>query len=119
MLSGAGPTTLRVADSPGPSAAQFCEPLSRTIVCGRAATSGASVNFTGKTSMEVGVKVWQEERPTGHRNHVASAYLTFVSLDPETRKPRVVPIVEPETEDEQRRFREGDARRKARLSQRS
>ena len=79
----------------------------------------ASVNYTGRTSMEVGVKVWQEERPTGHRNHVASAYLTFVSLDPETRKPRVVPIVEPETEDEQRRFREGDARRKARLSQRS
>ena len=79
----------------------------------------ASVNFTGRTSMEVGVKVWQEERPTGHRNHVASAYLTFVSLDPETRKPRVVPIVEPESDEERRRFADAEARRKARLSLRS
>ena len=79
----------------------------------------ASVNFTGRTSMEVGVKVWQEERPTGHRNHVASAYLTFVSLDPETRKPRVVPIVEPESDEERRRFADAEARRQARLSLRS
>ena len=79
----------------------------------------ASVNYTGRTSMEVGVKVWQEERPTGHRNHVASAYLTFVSLDPETRKPRVVPFVVPETDEDRRRCAEGEARRKARLEQRS
>lgn len=76
----------------------------------------ASVNYTGRTSMEVGVKVWQEERPTGDRKHVVSAYLTFVSLDPETRKPRPVPTVEPGTEDEKRRFRQGQARRKARLA---
>src|SRR4249920_836282 len=36
----------------------------------------ASVNFTGRTSMEVGVKVWQEDRAAGDRKHVASAYLT-------------------------------------------
>ncbi|MCK5941255.1 MAG: acyl-CoA thioesterase [Planctomycetes bacterium] len=79
----------------------------------------ASVNYTGRTSMEVGVKVWQEERPTGDRNHVVSAYLTFVSLDPETRKPRVIPMVEPETEEDHRRYREGEARRKARLAHRA
>src|SRR5262249_12659574 len=45
----------------------------------------ASCNFTGRTSMEIGVKVWQEDRVTGVRKHIASAYLTFVSLDPDTR----------------------------------
>ena len=76
----------------------------------------ASVNFTGRTSMEVGVKVWQEERPTGDRRHVVSAYLTFVSLDPETRKPREVPAIDPKTDDEKRRFRDAAARRQARLA---
>ncbi len=76
----------------------------------------ASVNFTGRTSMEVGVKVWQEERTTGDRRHVVSAYLTFVSLDPATRKPREVPAIEPETDEEKRRNRDAAARRQARLA---
>jgi len=76
----------------------------------------ASVNYTGRTSMEVGVKCWQEVRSTGARKHVVSAYLTFVSLDPETRKPRAVPSIEPMTDDEKRRFSEAEARRKARLA---
>jgi len=42
----------------------------------------ASVNFTGRTSMEVGVKMLHEERSSGNRLHVVSAYLTFVSLSP-------------------------------------
>ena len=75
----------------------------------------ASVNYTGRTSMEIGVKCWQEERATGDRKHVVSAYMTFVSLDPETRKPRQVPRIEPLTDDEKRRFQEAEARRKARL----
>ena len=78
----------------------------------------ASVNFAGRTSMEVGVKVWQEERSTGNRKHVASAYLTFVSLDPESRTPRPVPPVLPETDDEKRRYQNAQARRAHRLAQR-
>jgi len=79
----------------------------------------ASLNYTGRTSMEVGVKVWHEERPTGNRNHVVSAYLTFVSLDPETKKPRRVPPVLPETDDEKRRFAGAEKRRALRLAQRA
>lgn len=78
----------------------------------------ASVNFTGRTSMEVGVKMLWEERSTGHRLHVVSAYLTFVSLSPETKKPRAVPPVQPETDDERRRFEQGEQRRAHRLAQR-
>jgi len=76
----------------------------------------ASVNYTGRTSMEVGVKVWQEDRASGDRKHVVSAYLTFVSLDPKTRKPSVVPAIVPQTSEEERRFSEAKARRAARLS---
>ncbi len=78
----------------------------------------ASVNFTGRTSMEVGVKVWQEDRAAGDRKHVASAYLTFVSLDPGTKTPRAVPPVLPQTDEEKRRFEEGKQRRAHRVAMR-
>ena len=78
----------------------------------------ASVNFCGRTSMEVGVKVWREDRLTGVRQHVASAYLTFVSLDPATKTPRPVPPVLPQTDDEQRRFAAAKQRRAHRLAMR-
>lgn len=78
----------------------------------------AAVNFTGRTSMEVGVKVWQEDRATGTRKHVVSAYLTFVSLDPATRQPRQVPPVIPKSTEERRRFAEAKRRRDRRLEER-
>lgn len=78
----------------------------------------ASVNYTGRTSMEVGVKVWHEERPTGDRKHVVSAYLTFVSLDPETGKPRPVAAIEAQSDEEQRRYQQAQERRRLRLAHR-
>lgn len=78
----------------------------------------ASVNFAGRTSMEVGVKVWTEDRATGTRSHVASAYLTFVSLDPQSCKPRQVPRVVPETDEEKRRYGAAERRRALRMTQR-
>jgi acyl-CoA hydrolase len=78
----------------------------------------ASVNYAGRTSMEVGVKLWHEDRPTGARKHVVSAYLTFVSLDPTTRLPRPVPPVLPETDEERRRHEQAQQRRAARLAAR-
>ncbi|MBM4061618.1 MAG: acyl-CoA thioesterase [Planctomycetes bacterium] len=76
----------------------------------------ASVNYAGRTSMEVGVKVMREDRATGARQHVVSAYLTFVSLDPETKMPQPVPPVLPETDDERRRYEAAKARRAHRLA---
>ncbi len=78
----------------------------------------ASVNFAGRTSMEVGVKVWREDRLTGARNHVASAYLTFVSLDPVTKAPRPVAPILPQTDEEKRRFEAAKQRRAHRLATR-
>ena len=69
----------------------------------------ASINYVGKTSLEVGVRVEAENLMTGEVRHTNSAYLTMVSLD-KHRKPTAVPKIIPETEDEQRRFEEGRMR---------
>ena len=69
----------------------------------------SSVNYTGKSSMEVGVRIESENPKSGAINHTSSAYLTFVSLN-ENGKPQGVPIVSPENEVERRRFEEGEQR---------
>lgn len=77
----------------------------------------SSVNFTGNTSMEVGVKIETENPISGRVRHTASAYLTFVSLD-ENKRPLNLPQVIPDSEDEIRRFSEGEARYIERKNQR-
>src|SRR5512143_4289397 len=64
----------------------------------------ASLNSVGRTSMEIGVRVEAENLMTGEVRHVASAYLTYVSLD-EKGKPAEVPPLLVETEEGQRRHR--------------
>jgi acyl-CoA hydrolase len=75
----------------------------------------ASVNFAGRTSMEVGVRLESEEPSTGKRLHVASSYLTFVAIDADGC-PRPIPAIIPETRAEQRRFANAQTRRAARLA---
>jgi acyl-CoA hydrolase len=77
----------------------------------------ASVNFAGRTSMEVGVRVEAEELITGRRRHTNSAYLTFVAVDRNGR-PVAVPRLEPETPDEIRRYVAAQERRRRRLEER-
>jgi len=76
----------------------------------------AGINFTGKTSMELGVRVESENVLTGEVKHTASAYLTFVCID-QNGKPSDVPPVVFETEDEKRRNCEAQRRRDNRLSE--
>ncbi len=91
----------------------------RPVPVGAVVVLLASVNFTGRTSMEVGVKVFHEDRNSSRRRHVVSAYLTFVALDEVTGQPSPVPMVIPESEDEKRRFAEGQKRRDGRVASRS
>ncbi len=78
----------------------------------------AQVNWAGRTSMEVGVRVtaerWNETQPA---EHVASAYLVFVAVD-EENTPREVPPVAPETDVDRNRFTEAEIRRANRLARR-
>ena len=78
----------------------------------------SSVNRVFRSSMEVGVKVETEELLTGIKLHTCSAYLTFVALD-ENRKATEIPPVIPESEEEQRRYREAGERREYRQAMRA
>ena len=73
----------------------------------------SSVNYTGKSSMEVGVRIESENPKTGHIHHTSSAYLTFVSLN-ENGKPQRVDDIEPENDIEIRRYNEGKSRHEER-----
>lgn len=78
----------------------------------------ASVNFTSRTSMEVGVRVDAENTITSEVFHTASAYLTFVALGSDG-KPAAVPPVITESEVEKRRYADAKKRREQRLSNRT
>lgn len=77
----------------------------------------ASLNYVGRTSMEVGVRVEAEDLRTGEVRHTASAYLTYVAMD-ESGRPAPVPPLEPRTEDEKRRYEAGRTRREKRVKSR-
>ena len=73
----------------------------------------SSVNYTGKSSMEVGVRIESENPKTGDIYHTSSAYLTFVSLN-ENGKPQGIDDIMPENDIEKRRFKEGNVRHEER-----
>jgi acyl-CoA hydrolase len=78
----------------------------------------AQCNWTGRSSMEIGARVlaerWNESTPA---THVGSAYLVFAGVD-EAGRPRTVPPVLPETEQDKRRYQEAQIRRAHRLARR-
>jgi uncharacterized protein (TIGR00369 family) len=86
------------------------------VFIGDFVTLRASLNFVGKTSMEVGVRVEAENVLTGETRHTSTAYLTFVALDGNGR-PMPLPALILETDDEQRRNGEANVRRKNRLAE--
>lgn len=69
----------------------------------------ASVNYVGRTSILVGVKVIAENPFTGISRHTTTAYLTFVALDDIGRPISICKLV-PETEEEKRRYIQGEKR---------
>lgn len=78
----------------------------------------ASVNFAGRTSVEVGVRVEAEDLITGVRRHTNSCYMTFVAVDREGRPVPVPPVI-PETDSEKRRHAAARERRRIRLEERN
>jgi acyl-CoA hydrolase len=74
----------------------------------------AMVNYVARTSMEVGCRVETEDMATLTRRYVTKAYLTFVAVD-ERGRPRQLPALTLDTDDDRRRHAQADARRHARL----
>lgn len=73
----------------------------------------ASVNYTGRTSMEVGIKVVTEDIRQQAVRHANSCFFTMVALD-DARQPAPVPPLAPVTPDQQRRFEAAKVRRQLR-----
>jgi acyl-CoA hydrolase len=84
------------------------------IYTGELVTCTARVNFVGRTSMEIGVRVEAENLLTGRRRHTNTCFLTFVAIDPKHRPCAVPPLDVSDDPEDERRFHEGRRRREVR-----
>jgi acyl-CoA hydrolase len=73
----------------------------------------AAVNHTGRSSMEVGIKVLAEDIRRGIVRHANSCFFTMVAVDDDGR-PTAVPALQPHTPDERRRHAAAQVRRQLR-----
>lgn len=88
------------------------------VFVGDFVTLKASLNFVGRTSMEVGVRVESEALATGKKRHTSTAFLTYVALDSEGQPVPIPPLIL-KTEKEKRRNREAKLRRETRLAEKT
>lgn len=88
--------------------------FSRPLKIGDIVTINAMMTRAFNSSMEIYAEVYKENFRTHEKVKCNEAYLTFVALDDDGR-PVAVPQIEPETEDEQRRFVSAQRRRELRL----
>lgn len=84
------------------------------IYVGELVTFFATVNYVGKTSMEIGIRVLAENLITSQSRHTNTCYFTMVAVD-EHGKPTPVPVLTIHNEEQQRRYDEAILRKEARL----
>ncbi len=77
--------------------------FNKAIPLGSVVTVEAKVSRAFKTSMEVFIDVWVEDRQSGEKTKANEAIYTFVAMN-ETGTPVTVPLIKPETELEQQRY---------------
>src|ERR1700712_5715204 len=87
----------------------FLEP----IHVGELVTFLASVNYTGRSSMEVGIRVVTENIQKRTARHANSCYFTMVAVDA-NRKPVVVPPIELITDEQRARYAKAEERKRSR-----
>jgi len=84
------------------------------IHVGELVTFLASVNHTGRSSMEIGVRVVAENIRTQEKRHVNSCYFTMVAVD-DNRKPTAVSTFIPQSDEEKRRHAAAEIRKNLRI----
>ncbi len=84
------------------------------IYVGELVTFAASINYVGRTSMEVGIRVEAEDVRARTIRHTNSCYFTMVAID-DNGKPTPVPALEIKNEMQQCRFDAGLARKELRM----
>lgn len=118
--STAGAVAARHSDGPAVTAAMDEMMFLRPVHVGDIVRTYSQVNWAGRSSMEIGVRV--EAQPWGSAAndpvHVASAYFVFVAVD-ESGAPREIATLRCETPEEVRREREAGIRRESRLGRRA
>lgn len=77
--------------------------FNKAVPLGSVVTVEAAVSRAFKTSMEIYIDVWVEDRESGSRSKANEAIYTFVAVD-ETGTPVKIPALEPDTELEKERF---------------
>jgi acyl-CoA hydrolase len=82
----------------------------KPIHVGELVTFLASINYTGTSSMEVGIRVMTEDIRSKQVRHTNRCYFTMVAVD-ETGKPVRVPPLQPASSEERRRFEAARARK--------
>lgn len=83
------------------------------IHVGDLVTFKATINYTGKTSMEVGIRVEAEHIRSGARRHTNTCYFTMVAMD-DDRNPTTVPRLELNTDEDRARYAAAERRRERR-----
>ena len=81
------------------------------VEVGELVTLFASINYVGRTSMEVGIKVLSEDFKKGIIKHTNTSYFTMVAINEETRQPMAVPGLILEDDIEIKRFIWGKLRK--------
>ncbi|MGL2992974.1 acyl-CoA thioesterase [Flavobacterium sp. TSSA_36] len=77
--------------------------FNRAVPIGSVVTVEAKISRSFKSSMEIYIDVWIEDRESGLRNKANEGIYTFVAVDDTGRPVEVAPII-PETELEIQRF---------------
>ena len=71
----------------------------------------ATVDYVGNSSMDITVEVYSERVSSGEKRHTHTAHVVFVAVDDEG-KPKRVPRLVPETDEERARYARAEAHRK-------
>lgn len=75
------------------------------------------INYVGRSSMEIEVRVTSENPISGEKSKTCRAFLTYVAMD-EDGKPKEAPNLELTTEEERQRYKAAQERRDERLRRR-
>jgi acyl-CoA hydrolase len=81
------------------------------IPVGALVTCAATVDYVGNSSMDITVEVYSELVSSGEKRHTHTAHVVFVALD-ENGKPKRVPRLVPETDEERARYSRAEAHRR-------
>lgn len=113
----AAATAIRHARGPSVTVSVDRVDFREPIHVGELVIARASINYVGRTSLEVGVRIEAENLITGERRHTNSCFVTYVAIDEHERPRPVAPII-PETQEQQRRYEAAKRRRELRAKER-